>query len=306
MIVHVMPSFLCNWNCCYCYLGDKKKDSLCLSLDTLRNKLRTINNNKNIDTINIYGGEITLLPEKYLAELLTICSIYTQNINCVTNNPSSDVLNKYLKKDFGTSLNKERDYYDKTLQTLLLSEDKVMTIIQVVTPSLLEESPQKILKRLDLFCKSVHFLRYSPSVLNPLWNISNKDYEDFMISVLEEYKCNNYDLIIANIDELEDCINGSYDPTIASNIFIMPTGNFAVVVHNDERQEYFKELSSWSDYEKEIKQESILYKNQCSSCRYYNRCYAEHITKHFKNDYCCGGYKLLDYYENIYKNNREL
>ena len=181
-----------------------------------------------------------------------------------------------------------------------------MTLIQVVTPSLLKREPSKILKDVENICESITFLRYSPSVLNPLWDITNKEYEDFMISILEEYKKNNYNLTIANIEELESCINNDYDPTIASNIFIMPNGNFAIVAHDDQKHEYFKELSSWNDYQEEIKREAVLYKQQCFECKYYGRCYAEHIIKHPENDYCYGGYTLLDYYENIYKNNRKL
>lgn len=306
MIVHVMPSFLCNWNCSYCYLGALKQDKTQLSLNALASRLTDISSHAMIDTINIYGGEITLLDDNYLKSLFTLCSWHTKDVACVTNNPVAPQIDLYPWISWSSSLNKERDNYTATLQSLFLRENKITTLTQVVTPSLLKEDPKYILERIDTLCESVTFLRYSPSRVNPLWKISNKAYEDFIISMLDEYKNSSYDFVLANAQELEDCINRKYDPTIQSNIFIMPNGNFAIVAYDKNHHEYFKELGSWHDYQEEIEKEASFYEKQCSNCKYYGRCYAEHITKHQTDDICCGGYKLLEYYENIYKNDREL
>ena len=303
MIVHVMPTYLCDWRCNYCYLGDMTNNPTVLNLDVLSEQLNTIKTKYTIDAINIYGGEITLLPPDYFNLLLAIVREYADNISCITNNPSHSYIEHYKDINWGTSVNEERYKNEETITKLLLKENHIMTVTQVVTPSVLKMSKKSIFQTISMLSSSVTFLRYSPSVNNPYWTISNKDFSDFLKQAIIAYKQTKPSFILQNLEELDACIENKYDPTMQSNLFITPYGQLATIGYTENGLEYFKTLDSLDSFFEEIEKEKIMYQSMCNGCSYFNRCYAEHIFQHKKGDICCGLKPLLDWYgENIYKN----
>lgn len=310
MIVHVMPTYACNQNCCYCYLKNNNTNkSTVLDLHVLNNRLSKINTQHKIERINVYGGEITLLDKKYLRDLFSICSYYatvsaTTNLSGSTSfSPVTDSISYY--KDFNihwnTSINDERPNNKETFFNLL-TLDKKIGVTQVVTPSLLKEEPAHVLKRLSMICKSVEFLIYSPSISNSLYNLTNKDYEDFLIKILSEK--NRYGVYIQNEKDIVDCIENKYNSYLDSNLFIDPNGDYAYIAYKNGKEYFKKSANDLSDYYMSVKDEKKYWNKKCSKCKYIGHCYAEHLKEWKEGDTCCGMYNLLEYYrQNIYKNN---
>jgi MoaA/NifB/PqqE/SkfB family radical SAM enzyme len=80
----ICPTYNCNLNCNFCYLTNLDKKQL-LDLNKLNNQLNEISKFYYINEIDVYGGEITILPNRYINELFDICFKYVKEVNIVTN-----------------------------------------------------------------------------------------------------------------------------------------------------------------------------------------------------------------------------
>jgi sulfatase maturation enzyme AslB (radical SAM superfamily) len=67
MIVSICPTFYCNSRCDYCYLGSLRNSKEVIDINVLKATLDKITDK--IDFVDIFGGEISLLPSSYLSEL---------------------------------------------------------------------------------------------------------------------------------------------------------------------------------------------------------------------------------------------
>ena len=117
MIVSVCPTFRCNLNCPYCYLGDMVNSSDVLSLDRLTNQLNIISSHEPIDEISLFGGEISLLDEEYLYKLKDICYNFTNTVGVTTNLANINITKIF--DNITISLNEERDDYFENVQWLI-------------------------------------------------------------------------------------------------------------------------------------------------------------------------------------------
>lgn len=120
----IIPTYWCKTNCKYCYLGDLRKDQTTLDLQCLDNKLhQLVENDYVIDSISVYGGEISLLDEQYLIQIVKIIRSHVSNqvtIGFCTSgyNRSIFELAEYLKVRVTIPLNQERPDYKKNLQLI--------------------------------------------------------------------------------------------------------------------------------------------------------------------------------------------
>lgn len=316
MIVHVMPTYACNQKCEYCYLRNNKEAERFSIMDIirLRDRLSYIElvAGKRINRINVYGGEIALLNKDFLSEIFSVCDIFSYHISAITNlvgetsfSPVTDIISYYNNEvgfdiDWGTSLNDERPNNKETIANLLMLENKI-NVTQVVTPSLLKKDPEEILKNLSKVCRSVEFLIYSPSVSNSVYNLTNKDYEDFMIRILSVK--NHHGVYIQNEEDIIDCIEGRYNSYMDSNIFIDPMCHYRYIKYKDGKEYFGNSGVTLDKYFEEVKNEKEIWNKKCKGCKYLGHCYAEHLKGWKDGDTCCGMYNLLEYYkQNIYKN----
>ncbi|WP_312339115.1 radical SAM protein [Anaerospora hongkongensis] len=307
MILHIMTNYTCNYDCEYCYLGDLKSDSQILNLPKLKEQLAEIARHNIIDIINLYGGEITLLPLSYIMELYNICRTYA-SVSIVTNY-SNKVYNDYFKTqgiDLSTSINEERDCNALTEFRLLINEYKSLSLIQVVTPSLLKKPPREILRHLSLFNLNVGFLQYSPAVHARVnYAITNEEYSSFLKAIIIEYNSSKYNFLINNIIEIEEVIYNMYNPSMDSVLFINPYNQYCCI-HYDNGLEYFQSFDSLEDWARECNREAQEYEELCRTCEFYGHCYAEHIKPWRDGDECCGMKSLIRWYRNekgVHQNN---
>ena len=311
MFISICPNFFCNLNCTYCYLGKHRKNNNILSLPILKNNLDDILNTfKNIEAINIFGGEISLLSEDYLVELNNLCKKYTKNIYITTNGLNDNIFNIF--DNFSISYNEERKS-NNIIKHKLLYFEKNYNLSIVLLPSILNDNPQVFFDSINHSnCKHITFQFYSPSVTaDKNYMITDKEQAECLKRYLTYYLKNNnkYFFKITNLYTIKDCLLKRFDPLQSSNIFILPNGSFASIKYTNTNLEYFKPYTNINAFIEDCQNEIFKYKQKCSSCKYYKHCYTEHLNLNKK----CSGYKsLLDYFEknetfnNIFKINKSM
>ena len=286
MIVHVMPTYACNQSCAYCYLSNEDRSGR-LSLDALGRALADIGKEYDIERINVYGGEISLLESSYLAALFRTCK-GVAHVSAITNYARPEITTEFPDVSWTVSVNDERPNNDTVIQKLLVREREDISLSQVVTPSVLRKGAARVLAEDSLLGSSVEFLRYSPNRQNAIWPLGNTDFENFMIDVMK--LDGKYPIRIQNMNDIRACIDGTYNVYADSNIFLNPHGELQQVAF-DETGEYFVSLNSVEGVREIVAREKEMFR---CDCPYTDHCYAEHLQESRKGDECCGCRRLLD------------
>lgn len=294
----IIPTSYCNCDCCYCYLGDSRKDKTILDLDLLQQRLDQIQDA--FTGISIYGGEIGLLDLKYLDQLFKIVNKYSDDVCCQTSLTNLKIIDVCRDNNIkiGVSINEERKTNRKTIRNwnkLSIDVQRELSILSVVLPSIINSDPKQLLEYYQKFnCKQVTFIPYSPSVNNHgLYHITNNDYQDFMINILTEYldNINKYNFTIGNLIRYtlgNNCLDNEY-------LMIDPRGDFVNIKYTEDNLEYFKRYDNCDDWRISNKH-CVL--SQCLTCKYLNNhCMADHIKLNNIGDCCCGYYDLCQFLE---------
>lgn len=185
----IIPTYWCKTNCKYCYLGDLRKDQTTLDLQCLDNKLhQLVENDYVIDSISVYGGEISLLDEQYLIQIVKIIRSHVSNqvtIGFCTSgyNRSIFELAEYLKVRVTIPLNQERPDYKKNLQ---LIKQHNCSLGVVVLPSIINTPVDQLVEFYDSLGRDVFFYQFYPSSINRSpYSFDIKQYTDFVISFIK-------------------------------------------------------------------------------------------------------------------------
>lgn len=281
----IIPSYKCNLNCDYCYLGKLRYDSTTVDLSILQERIKEIESEYNIEYISLYGGEISILDKKYLDNIMKVIKNYNVNI---TTNLTNDWIIDYCRDNnliLNISLNEERPNYKQVLKKI---NDIDCSITSVVLPSMLKKSAKEILEFYDSIGKNVFFLEYHPSEYNKKYDITTKDYVIFLKQIITEYNRGNYSFNIENINILED---NEYNPTQEGFLFILPNGKYGSVSY-DNNIEKLLEFDTLDEWKNNCKKEKEEYFNKCYMCEFFGRCKAEHL-KTYTPPYCSGLYEII-------------
>lgn len=290
----IIPNYFCNYSCEYCYLGTKRQLKNVLDLNNLNKRILEIEKEYIINSISVYGGEVSLLPKEYIDKLCHILSNYDITI---TTNLSNEWLVDYCLNNnihIASSLNQERNDYDDLLKKLITKKykDKIHLSV-VVLPSILNSNVDDLL---DLYQKigcDVYFIQYHPSVYNDLYHISQRDYNEFLKNILIKYHQKHYDFHIENEYIFQDL---NYNPMQESYLFINPNGNYETVDYSNGI-EFYTEFLTLKDWQEHCKKEEEWYFKNCSLCQWYRKCKAEHLVSLSYPD--CSG--MPDLINNMYK-----
>lgn len=301
-VVSIQPTYHCNLRCSYCFLGKWRNKSEILDLNILEQKLQEIKNYVNIDAIDLYGGEISILDPQYLRNLFRLCLEYCQDVNVTSNLANIQIFN--ILKEFpsiklAVSLNWERKDFSRIKELLDSKQYKIDNILTVALPHLLQTD---IKETLDLYQKwnlPVSIFRYKPSFLNSKFSIKVKEYEDFIIKFIKQYLNDKYTFPLNNLLELK---NGKNIPLLSSSIFITPEGKYCWIDHFRNKEMYLcsDEITGWLS---SAQVDYLNYRHRCKDCPYFGFCLAEHLDfEEINEDYCCGLKNLLNwwYKEGIY------
>ena len=311
MILHVMPTYSCNINCGYCYLGNLRKEYKIINkieLNSALSKVDTLIANgtlrENITHIDIYGGDIFEIPVSYLKcsiikplldryqeASVNIVGIGNDRTPFVTDLLMRDLIDEYGERvSWSVSYNKERPNNKKTLQTLSMLQYQPKDALVVLFPRNIKD-PKEYLKELNaLHVDYITFLQYFPSNKNSQYaTISYEEFNSMMIKLLHEYFSNrkDYKFKIDNINDLNDVINGNYNVYTDEAIFINPNGQLGFIDYKEfggNIVEYYKSFDKLADIAVFLDQERKLYEKSCKDCIRFNHCYPEHLNKYALGD----------------------
>jgi len=291
MNISIVPSFLCNGSCEYCYLGNSIHNKETIDLSKLVDRIKEVSKAEGINDFqfDVFGGEICLLDRGYIETLFEMLSGFTTSKIMVTTNLTNFKRSVELLHDkrlmVATSLNDERKKIDfiarKNIMRLSETDRQNLSVLVVVTPSVLQKPIRDILVDLEtLKIGGVRFLQYYPSAnARVRYDILVSQYESFCLQLIYEYNNGGYSFELLNIPFWK-----SFKVYSVDNVFVMPNGNFATTQYNNGI-ESFVEFEDYASFRSYSEREYIEHVAKCSLCPYFSCCLAEHICN--EKD-CCG------------------
>lgn len=305
----INPIYLCNFRCHFCYLTKEQlSDKKTLPLDALQERLIELSAHRKINHIDLYGGEIGLLPKDYLDQMKFIIKGFTdQPINVVTN--LSQVIPFFLEDDITLAVSWDydcRQSYKKVLENIF-SIKKDIHILMLASPQMLSWTDETLQRVIQIFntvknILSVEIKPYSSNQANQFTD-TDKKFEDFIIRWLMQKKqmqkeCFEFEFI--NEKLIEDSLSGKRNSWSDDHLYITPKGRFAVLEFDENEHEYFKELNNHSEYLQWCLGEKakVMSNPVCNNCTYLGRCLSEHL-RDVKPDSpsCSGFFNLLNWAE---------
>lgn len=299
MIVSINPSYFCNFTCKFCYLTESQlRDKTRIKLEKLDQLLSEI---PHIDRVDLYGGEVTALPNSYFYELKEVIQkYYTGKINVNTN--FSKVYEPFFADDITLSVSYDfhaREKHEEVYNNMLLSKVPIAVLI-LASEEVIGMDVDMMIQQLNM-CSAIMSVEIKPYSINQSnqQNVTHKQFEDFVIKWIESPVEKKFEFI--NEYRIEDSLNKTYNAFSNDHVYITPNGKFAVLEFDINDREYFLELDTFDEYLKWAKLESHTNVSDiCKNCKYYGNCLTEHYRFVKDLDNSCSGYKgLLEYYEGL-------
>ena len=298
--VSINPTYFCNFNCNFCYLSKEQlKDRSVSKIETIMKRLSEID--ETITHVDLYGGEIGLLPDDYLNELIDkIKDKYNPSISIITN--LSAIRKVFLRPDIDLSVSYDFDAREKEqivfnnmlklerpFSVLILASEKVISNDVYFMVSALNSLGNLKAVEIKPFSQTVHRKHY----------VSDLEYEQFIMRWIDCPIEKNWQFI--NQDKLEDCLDGNYNAFSDDHVYVTPSGFFAVLDFDSDGNEAFTQLCSFDEYKNWATREKISGVSEiCKSCKYFGKCLTEHY-KYVKEDpkinSCNGYFNLLEWYD---------
>lgn len=299
MNVSLNPTYYCNFNCDFCYLTPKQlKDKQKLDLKKLDDLLYEISTYDEINWIDLYGGEVAVLPDAYLDEMDSVIRKYYKGpINIITN---FSTMNDRLFADnvvLSVSYDFEaRQQSDRVFQNLMMSPKPVAVLI-LASKQVINMDVDYMINMLNM-CSSIESVEIKPYSINQAncHSVSHKDFEQFVQRWLDSSIDKRFEFV--NQSKIESCLDKTYNAFSDDHIYITPNGRFAVLEFDLNDKEYFLELDSFHEYIKWSQTEKQELSPICKACPYNGHCLTEHYRYVKDLDNSCNGYRfLLEAYE---------
>jgi sulfatase maturation enzyme AslB (radical SAM superfamily) len=300
MILSINPTYYCNFRCDFCYLTEQQlSDRKLLSLSDLEHRIQEVLQYDVIDMVDLYGGEIGLLPEQYVNELCDLLRHYEINdINIITNlSMVNDVIKNpdlYITVSYDFDCREQHERVWNNMFQL----DKPFSILILASKDLIKKDVDEMIMQLNLLknLNSVEIKPYSTNQANA-HNVTHRDFELFVQKWIESNVDKNFQFV--NESNIQKSLSKERNAFSNDHVYITPEGNFAVLEFDLNDKEYFKPLKSMLEYIAWAVDEPTKNVSQiCRDCKYYGRCLTEHYRYVKTLDNGCNGYKgLLDWYE---------
>jgi sulfatase maturation enzyme AslB (radical SAM superfamily) len=298
----INPWYYCNFRCNFCYLTKEQLgDRTLLPLEVLEERLIEILSYRKIAMVDLYGGEVALLPLDYvtkLKELLHTYGIY--DINIITN---LSVINEITTDpDFYISVSYDFDAREKSELVFrnMTQLQRPFSILMLASKELISKNVPEMIETLNLLenLQSVEIKPYST-------NQSNQDtvhYTQFEELVKSFLQFTNKKFQFVNKDLLQSVLDKSRNAFSDDHIYITPTGKYAVLEFDLNDNEFFLEYDTLDQYFKWCEREKtrVNRNKYCKSCKYYGNCLSEHLREVKSLEHSCNGFKtLIDWYARL-------
>jgi len=301
MILSINPWYYCNFRCQFCYLTKEQlSNKKLLELDRLNEILSEISQHENIDKVDLYGGELGLLPKQYWNDLITLLNVYgiddislITNLSMVNDITLDDRVYTTVSYDFDAREDSERVFKNMALL------NKPFSILVLASPDVMKQDVDEMINMFNMLDNlvSVEIKPYSSNQANQ-FDVPYTSFEDFVKKWIlytdKKFEFVNESLLDSVLDKTRNSFSDDH-------IYITPNGKYGVLEFDLNDNEFFLEYDTlveywqWCDKEKH----RVGLNKYCSSCEYYGNCLSEHLREVKSLDESCNGFKhLIKWYEN--------
>jgi MoaA/NifB/PqqE/SkfB family radical SAM enzyme len=298
--ISINPSYFCNFDCEFCYLSpDQLNDKTELSIDILKKQIGEVESFFTITCIDIYGGEVALLPEKYLRQIIDLFDSKV-HINMISN--FSKINPIFYDDRISISVSWESSIRRKSEQVLNNMKDfsRDINLLMLAGKEMLtwSEKDIKSISEMVSETKSIRTLEIKP--------YSSNQSNDFGISFLEfegvvkSWMKFSGDYLFVNEENLAGVFAGTSNSFSDNHLYISPEGDLEVLDFDDDNREYFRKVDSVSDYWAWTNNEKLKVSNNsfCNQCDYMGTCLSEHLRHVESIEESCNGFvKLIDWFK---------
>ncbi|MBX3041797.1 MAG: radical SAM protein [Bdellovibrionaceae bacterium] len=296
MNLSLNPSYRCNFRCSFCYLTKTQlSDPQRLDVKQLERKLteiETFYGHGVIQHVDLYGGEIALLPENYLLEIIEVLKGYARPpFNLITNFSSLHPIFHHPQIEVSVSFDyMAREKWQQVFRNLTLFE-KSFSILVLASRRVLEQSAEELIEVLNSLSQlvSVEIKPYSVNQANQDL-VSHLDYERYILRWMELRSKMRFHFV--NAEKISRSLAGKYNAFSNDHLYITPQGHFAVLDFDSQDREYFRVIQDLTEFQKWcIEEEKKIRANPfCSRCDFLGGCLTEHYREVRTLSEGCSGY----------------
>ena len=297
--VSINPTYYCNFNCDFCYLSKEQlNDRKTATIGTIMKRLEEID--VPITHVDLYGGEIGLLPDEYLNKLIDdIKTEYNCSISIITN--LSAIRDVFLRPDIDLSVSYDFNAREKEqiVFTNMLKLEREFSILTLASELVILNDVDFMISALNALTNltAVEIKPFS-STTHRQQKVTDIEFEEFIKKWIDSPIEKNWQFI--NQDKIEECLDGVYSAFSDNHVYITPSGRFAVLDFDNKGNERFTELSNFDKFwEWSVKEKDTGVSEVCKSCKYFGGCLTEHYKWVVHRELGCNGYfNLLEWYDN--------
>ena len=301
MILSINPWYYCNFRCKFCYLTEEQlSDKKLLELDRLNEILSEISQHENIDKVDLYGGELGVLPKQYWNDLITLLNVYgvddislITNLSMVNDITLDDRVYTTVSYDFKAREDSERVFKNMALL------NRPFSILVLASSDVMEQDVDEMITMFNMLenLVSVEIKPYSSNQANQ-FNVPYNLYENFVKKwILHPNK--NFEFV--NESLLDSVLNKTRSSFSDDHVYITPNGKYGVLEFDLNDNEFFLEYDTLEEYWQWCDKEKhrVGLNKYCSNCEYYGNCLSEHLREVKSLEESCNGFKhLIDWYKN--------
>jgi hypothetical protein len=274
-----------------------------IKLDTLEERLQQVLAHYGVvDQIDVYGGEVALLPQQYFDDMTTVLKRYCKNLNMITNLSAVNQITEHpdysLSVSYDFSAREKHDLVYKNMS--MLKSD--FSVLMLASSHLVSLDPNYMINMFNLIpsLRSVEIKPYSRNQANDL-GVTDKDFENYVIRWLTAAVPKKFEFV--NDFLIKNVLQGQSNSYSDDHIYITPNGRFAVLEFDINDREYFLEMDTIEEYQQWCEQEKrrVNLNEYCRDCEFKGRCLSEHLREVKDIKMSCNGYKhLIQWYGRQY------
>lgn len=304
MNISLNPWYYCNFRCKFCYLTEGQLASQKLiKLETLESRLQEVIAQYGvIDQIDLYGGEVGLLPKSYFNDMTDILLRYCKNLNMITNLSAVNEITEHASYSLSVSYDfSAREKYDLVYKNMSLIKSD-FSVLMLASPHLITLDPNYMINMFNLIpnLRSVEIKPYSRNQAND-FPITDKDFENYVIRWLTATAPKKFEFV--NDYLIKQILQGQGHSYSDDHVYITPSGRFAVLEFDINDREYFLEMNTLEEYQQWCEKEKhrVNLNEYCRECEFKGRCLSEHLRDVKDLSMSCNGYKhLIQWYGRQY------
>ncbi len=292
------PTYYCNLRCEFCYLTPEQLgDRTRLELEVFEERLLEIMEHYEVGHVDLYGGEVLLLPPDYLRGLKNILHSYgIDDIVLVTNLTLTNEITDDTDFTLSVSYDFEaREMHERVFNNLLMLP-RPYTILTLASRKFLDTvSVDEFVQTMNLLSnvQDVEIKPYSANQANT-HAVYYDEYERFVWGVITHPDRTFY---FENERQVKEAAEGLRNAFSDDHLYITPTGQLAVLEFDANDNEFFLPVDGVAGYQAWCAKEkaSVATNGHCGSCTYMGHCLSEHLREVKDLSRSCNGFKgLLD------------